>query len=105
MIRGSKTIPVHDRDPVEGLGSCLLDPGAAQLQLWHAQAQHDRTMISGKELAIVERLAGQLAGRAHSIYNPYTGEIRKTFLPDWIGKWQKEMRQREAFIERQKDKL
>jgi hypothetical protein len=59
-------------------------------------------MISGKELAIVERLVGQLAGRARTIYNPYTGEIRKTFLPDWIGKWQKEMKEREAFMEKQK---
>ena len=101
-IKGSRTIPVHDKDPVEGLENCLLGPGAAQLQLWHAQSQRDRTMISGKELAIVEKLAGQLAGRARSIYNPYTGEIRRTFLPDWLGKWQKELKEREAFLEKQR---
>jgi hypothetical protein len=91
-VKGSRTIQVHDKDPVEGLENCLLGAGAAQLQLWHAQAQRDRAMISGKELAIVEKLAGQLAARARSIYNPYTGEIRKAFLPDWIGKWQKEIK-------------
>ena len=91
-IRGKGTIPVYDRDPVEGLSDCLIDPSAAQLQLWHAQAQRDKTIISDKELAIVERLAGQMAGQSRTIYNPFTGEIRKTFLPDWIGKWQNKER-------------
>jgi hypothetical protein len=89
MIRGKGTIPIWDRDPVEGLENMLLDPSAAQLQLWHAQSQRDRMMISDKELAVVERLSGRMAGEAKTIYNPYTGEIRKAFLPDWIGKWQK----------------
>jgi hypothetical protein len=97
MIKGSNTIAVHDRDPVEGLDLCLNSAtaqdraSAAQLQVWHAQSQRDRMMISGKEMEIVERLAGQVAGESKSIYNPYTREIRKTFLPDWLGKWQKEL--------------
>jgi hypothetical protein len=81
-----RTIQVHDKDPVEGLENCLIDSSAAQLQLWHAQAQRDNGMISGKELAVVEKLSRQMAGRARTIYNPYTGEIRKVMLPDWYGK-------------------
>ena len=92
-IKGVGTIPVYeDLDLAKGIadGGTVFDPSSAQLQLWHAQAQRDQTIISDKELAVVERLAGQTAGRSRSIYNPFTGEIRKTFLPDWIGKWQKQ---------------
>lgn len=86
-IRTSATIPIHDVDPVEGLdGVCQVDPSSAQLKLWHAQMQRDQGIISGSELAVVEKLAGQVAGRARTIMNPYTGEIRKVFLPDWVGK-------------------
>ena len=101
-IKGVGTIPVYENlDLAKGIvdGGTVFDPSSAQLQLWHAQAQRDQTIISDKELAVVERLAGQTAGRSRSIYNPFTGEIRKTFLPDWIGKWQ-----RQAVLLGQKEK-
>lgn len=83
----SAVIPTLDIDPAEGLeGVCKIDPSSAQLKLWHAQKQHDLGVLSSKELAVVEQIAGRTAGRARTIYNPYTGEIRKAFLPDWIGK-------------------
>lgn len=86
-MRLNTTIPLHDVDPAEGLdGVCNIDSSSAQIKLWHAQKQHDEGMISGRELAIVERLAGQVAGRSRTLFNPYTGEIRKVFLPDWYGK-------------------
>lgn len=86
-FKTSVTIPIHDVDAAEGLQAlCEVDPSSAQLKLWHAQMQRDQGCISGKELEIVERLAGQTAGRARTIYNPYTGEIRRAFLPDWVGK-------------------
>jgi|ERR1035437_875946 hypothetical protein len=87
MLLGSKPLTPHDIDPVEGLEEiCKLDPSSAQLRLWHAQRQHDEGVLSGKELAVVERIAGQTAGRSRTIFNPYTGEIRKVMLPDWVGK-------------------
>lgn len=87
MIYHSAIIPTHDVDPAEGLeGVCKIDPSSAQIKLWHAQKQHDNGVLSSKELAVVERIAAQTAGRARTIYNPFTGEIRKAFLPDWIGK-------------------
>lgn len=86
----SKTIPVYDADLIEGAETCIADPSNAQIRLWHAQAQHDHGVISGKELAVLERIAGSSAGRSRSIYNPFTGEIRKVFLPDWVGKHKEE---------------
>lgn len=86
MLRGSATIPVYDADLAENAETCLADPSNAQVRLWHAQAQHDEGVISAKELAVLERLAGSQAGRSRAIYNPFTGEIRRAFLPDWVGK-------------------
>src|SRR4051812_38161757 len=86
MLRGSTTIPVYDADLAENAETCLADPSNARVRLWHAQAQHDEGVISAKELAVLERLAGSQAGRSRAIYNPFTGEIRRAFLPDWIGK-------------------
>ncbi len=86
-IYHSAIIPTHDVDPAEGLeGVAKTDPSSALIKLWHAQKQHDEGVLSSKELAVVERIAGQTAGRARTIYNPYSGEIRKAYLPDWIGK-------------------
>ena len=81
-----KPIPTIDRDPLERLDELVQESSSAQIQLWHAQSQRDHGMISDKELAIVEKLAGQVAGQSRSIYNPYTGELRKVFLPDWYTK-------------------
>lgn len=86
-LRCSATIPVHDVDVAESAEAvCQIDPSSAQLLLWHGQAQFDLGAISSRELAVLERTAGAAAGRARTIYNPYTGEIRRVFLPDWVGK-------------------
>lgn len=85
-IKGT-TIPVHEVDLAEhGVTICQIDPSSAQLVLWAGQAQHDLGMISSKELAVLEAQAKTQAGRARTIYNPFTGEYRKVFLPDWVGK-------------------
>ncbi len=87
MIMRSRLVPTLDVDPAEGLEDlCKIDPSSAQIKLWHAQRQHDDGVLSSRELQVVERIAGQTAGRSRSIYNPFTGEIRRAFLPDWIGK-------------------
>lgn len=54
-----------------------LDPSSAQLQTWLAQARRDRGMISDREMALVEAVAGPLASRSRTIFNPFTGEIRR----------------------------
>lgn len=90
-LRFSAVIPVHDIDPTEGLvGVVALGDSSAQLKLWHAQRQHDAGAISGRELTVVEAVAGAAAGRSRALYNPYTGEIRRAFLPDWVGKHRSE---------------
>ncbi len=87
MIHHSAIIPTYDVDPAEKLEDmCRLDPSSAQLKLWHAQRQFDNGVLSSKELAVVERIAHETASRSRTIYNPYTGEIRKAHLPDWIGR-------------------
>jgi hypothetical protein len=63
-----------------------ISPSSAQLVLWHGQMQHDLGLISSKELAVLEAQTQGEAKRSRTIYNPYTGEVRKAFLPDWVGK-------------------
>lgn len=89
-IKGKGTIPVYDADLIENAETCIDEPSGAQLRIWHGRAQHDLGKISSKELAVLERLAGSQASRARTIYNPYTGEIRKAFLPNWVGKHREE---------------
>jgi hypothetical protein len=61
----------------ESIEPLITDCSMAQFHLWLAQAQRDKKMISGKELAVVEKLVGPKAKKAKTIYNPFTGEIRK----------------------------
>jgi hypothetical protein len=87
MTLKGTTIPTHDIDPLEDIELIKqIDPSAVQLRLWHAQMQHDQSALSSKELTKLEAHAKVTAGRVRTIYNPYTGEIRKAFLPDWVGK-------------------
>ncbi len=89
-IKGT-TIPTHDIDPLEDIELLQkLDPSTIQLRLWHAQMQHDQGKLSSAELMKLERIAKQTSGRVRTVYNPYTGEIRKAFLPDWVGKHREE---------------
>lgn len=89
-IKGSK-ITTHDIDPLEDIELIQqIDPSSVQLRLWHAQMQHDEGKLSSKELMKLERVASATSGRVRTIYNPYTGEIRKAYLPDWVGKHKEE---------------
>lgn len=55
----------------------VLDPSSAQMQLWLAQMKRDHGDISGRELSKIEQVVRPLAKQAKTIYNPFTGEIRK----------------------------
>jgi hypothetical protein len=55
----------------------ILDPSSAQFQLWLAQAKRDHGDMSGKELGKVEAAIGGTAKRSKTLFNPFTGEIRK----------------------------
>jgi len=70
----SRLLLPGEREPSPAL---MLDPSSAQFQLWLAQAQRDAGRISGRELAGIERAAAPLAHRSRTIFNPFTGEIRK----------------------------
>jgi hypothetical protein len=54
-----------------------LDPSSAQLQLWLAQMKRDHGDISGQEMAKVEQAIQPAAKQSKTLYNPFTGEIRK----------------------------
>lgn len=55
----------------------VVDPTSAQFQLWLAQMKRDHGDISGRELSKVERAVKPEARKARTIYNPFTGEIRR----------------------------
>jgi len=67
-------VPEPRDEPLQPL---MLDYSWAQFQLWLAQARRDKGMISGQELAVVERIAGPMAKKSKTLYNPFTKEIRK----------------------------
>lgn len=54
-----------------------LDPSSAQFQLWLAQAKRDHGDLSGREMERVEGSVGMMASRSKTMWNPFTGEIRK----------------------------
>jgi hypothetical protein len=64
--------PVHER--LEGI---CMDPSNAQFHLWLRQMQRDHGVISDKEMAIAESVAAPMAQRSRTIFNPFTGEIRR----------------------------
>jgi hypothetical protein len=74
MITGSRTISFIDKDI--NLDAAL-DPTSAQIQLWLAKMKRDHMDISDREMSKVEQAIQPMAKRARTIYNPFTGEIRK----------------------------
>lgn len=72
----SRTIPIPDRMPLMG----SMDDAQAWLNLKMAEAQRDHKMISDREMATVERALQPRARRARTLYNPFTGEIRREFI-------------------------
>ncbi|MGZ4849803.1 MAG: hypothetical protein ACXV2C_00255 [Candidatus Bathyarchaeia archaeon] len=73
----SKTISFKDR---EINFNAVLEPTSAQIQLWLAQMKRDHSDISDNEMAKVEQAIAPMAKKAKTIYNPFTGEIRKVYL-------------------------
>jgi hypothetical protein len=70
----SRLLSLRDREPK---WDAALDPSSAQLHLWLAQAQRDMGYFGARELAGMERKVGSMARRSKTIFNPFTGEIRK----------------------------
>lgn len=75
-----KTLPVYE--PIDApIQPLMLSPSWAQFRIWLAQAQRDRSMISDKEMSVVEKVAGPLAKKSITLFNPFTMEKRKVELP------------------------
>lgn len=72
----SRTVPIPDRMPLMG----SMDAAQSWLNLKMAEAQRDRGLMSGRELSKVEIALQPQARKARTIYNPFTGEIRKEFI-------------------------
>lgn len=72
----SRLVPIHEVPdvPITDVVWCM---GSAAWQVYLAQARRDKGMISDKELAVVERVAGPMAKQLVTIMNPFTGEKRK----------------------------
>lgn len=54
-----------------------LDPSSAQFQLWLAQMKRDHGDLSGREMGKVEIATQSMAKTSRTMFNPFTGEIRK----------------------------
>jgi hypothetical protein len=52
------------------------DPSSAQFNLWLAQMKRDHGDLSDREMAGVEAIFSE-AKKSKTMYNPFTGEIRK----------------------------
>lgn len=65
---------LDDREPNS---EAIINPSMAQFQLWLAQAQHDYGNYSSVELSKLEAKASWGAQRSKTIFNPFTGELRK----------------------------
>lgn len=71
---GSRLLPFVDKEPNP---EAILDPATAQFQLWLAQIQRDHGNLSDKQMAHMELRAAPQAAKAKTIFNPFTGEIRR----------------------------
>ena len=69
-----RLLPLKDREPRL---DAIINPSMAQFYLWLAQAQRDHGNLSGREMARVEGAAGTMARRARTMFNPFTGEMRR----------------------------
>lgn len=71
-------IAVPDRPALIGFNQPGdLDPAQAKLNLQLSQAQRDQGNLSSSELAKIERVLGVAAKKARTMYNPFTGEVRR----------------------------
>jgi hypothetical protein len=77
----SRTIPIPDRPALVGFSEKGdLSPDQARLNLDLSRAQFDMGNLSSAELAKIEQALNPQARNARTIYNPFTGEVRKVFL-------------------------
>jgi hypothetical protein len=74
MKTPTRLLSLEDREPNP---EAIRDPSSAQFQLWLAQAQRDTGAYSSRELAAMERAANPMAAKSRTVFNPFTGEIRK----------------------------
>jgi hypothetical protein len=77
MMRGSRVI---SHNAYQFNPDAITDAGTAQLQLWLAQMKRDHGDMSAREMAQAETVAAPLARKSRTLYNPFTGEIRKEYL-------------------------
>ena len=56
------------------------DPSSAQFQLWLAQMKRDHGDLSGREMGKVESAVQPMARRSRTLFNPFTGEVRRQFI-------------------------
>ena len=70
----SRLLPINGRDV--NLNAAL-DPSSAQFQLWLAQMKRDHGDLSGREMGQVESAVQPMAKKSRTMFNPFTGEIRK----------------------------
>jgi hypothetical protein len=69
-----RLLPLDGREPS---AEAITDPSTAQFQLWLAQAKRDQNNLSGRELSKIEGAASMLASRSRTMFNPFTGEVRR----------------------------
>ncbi len=72
--RHGRLLWLDDREPRP---DAAINPSMAQHHLWLAQAQRDAGNFSGRELEKMEGLTRAMASKSRTIFNPFTGEIRK----------------------------
>jgi hypothetical protein len=73
-MMASRLLPIDNRDV--NLDAAL-DPSSAQFQLWLAQMKRDHCDLSGREMGKVESAVQPMAKKSRTMFNPFTGEIRK----------------------------
>jgi len=73
-MMASRLLPIDNRDV--NLDAAL-DPSSAQFQLWLAQMKRDHGDLSGREMGKVESAVQPMAKKSRTMFNPFTGEIRK----------------------------
>jgi hypothetical protein len=63
-----------DREPRP---DAIDNPEIAQFHLWLAQIQRDHGNLGGHDMRRMEMTAQPMARRARTMFNPFTGEIRR----------------------------
>jgi hypothetical protein len=81
-FKSGRLLPIDDREP--RLDAGMLNPSMAQHHLWLAQVQFDYSNLSSRELGKFEGMLSMPARRSRTLFNPFTGEIRRMDSNDEI---------------------